>query len=92
MCQSKIFKKPLLLPWLLVLHSLEMSLKNNTMLQMVRSSSDEGPLQSTFNFDFSAMKLFAQSRLLEKSKGVTTVQHKKRPYDNSKRSEKSSWN
>ena len=51
-------------------------------------SSDEGPLQSTFNFDFSAMKLFAQSRLLEKSKGVTTVQHKKRPYDNSKRSEK----
>ena len=50
-------------------------------------SNDEGPLQSTFNFDFSAMKLFAQSRLLEKSKGVTTVEHKKRPYNNSKRSE-----
>ena len=53
----------------------------------VSSDEGEGPLQSTFNFDFSAMKLFAQTRLLEKTKGVTTVANKKRPYDNSKRSE-----
>ena len=50
-------------------------------------SEGDGPLQTIFNLDFSAMKLFAESRLLTKSKDVTVADKKKRAYDNSKRAE-----
>ena len=40
-------------------------------------SEGDGALQTTFNLDFSAMKLFAESRLLAKSKDVTVADKKK---------------
>ena len=57
-------------------------------LEDSESSDDEtGPLQSTFNFDFGAMKLFADSRVLTKAQSVSVVGKKKRAYDNTNRAE-----
>ena len=57
-------------------------------------SDDEGasPQQATLNLDWSAMKLFSHSSFLQKSVALSQPERKKRPYDNTKRSEQAENN
>eukprot|EP00435_Cladocopium_sp_Y103_P029075 s204_g7.t1 len=52
-------------------------------------SDDEqrAPVRTTFNLDWSALKLFSQANLLKKTVKLSKAEQKKRPYDNSKRRE-----